>query len=125
MRAVNAAYGTDQQPKHITTHDVLDFATLRGAGTNGLTAVTGSLTPGKKADLLAIQAEDLNNMPLNDPVGTVVLGSDARNITAVLIDGEPRKWAGRVLDADTGGLRERVRESRDRILARAATAGAH
>ncbi|GAA1165365.1 amidohydrolase family protein [Streptomyces hebeiensis] len=116
MRAVNAAYGTDQQPQRITTHDVLDFATLQGAHTNGLAAVTGSLTPGKKADLLVIQAEDLNNMPLNDPIGTVVLGSDTRNISAVLINGEPRKWNGHVLDIDLTALRAEVNASREYVL---------
>ncbi len=116
MRAVNAVYGTDQQPTRITTHDVLDFATLQGARTNGLAGVTGSLTPGKKADLLVIQAEDLNNMPLNDPIGTVVLGSDARNISAVLINGEPRKWNGQVLDVDLSALRTEVQASRRYVL---------
>ncbi|MFE6821404.1 amidohydrolase family protein [Streptomyces sp. NPDC057690] len=116
MRAVNAAYGTDRQPSRITTHDVLDFATLQGARTNGLAAVTGSLTPGKKADLLVIQAEDLNNMPLNDPIGTIVLGSDARNISAVLVDGEPRKWDGHVLDVDLAALRGEVHASREYVL---------
>ncbi|WP_371673999.1 amidohydrolase family protein [Streptomyces sp. NBC_00289] len=116
MRAVNAVHGTDQQPSRITTHDVLDFATLQGARTNGLAGVTGSLTPGKKADLLVIQAEDLNNMPLNDPIGTVVLGSDARNISAVLINGEPRKWDGQVLDVDLPALRGEVHASREYVL---------
>ncbi|MFD4601931.1 amidohydrolase family protein [Streptomyces sp. NPDC058464] len=116
MRAVNAAYGTERQPSRITTHDVLDFATLQGARTNGLAGVTGSLTPGKKADLLVIRAEDLNNMPLNDPIGTIVLGSDARNISAVLINGEPRKWAGQVLDVDLAALRGEVHASREYVL---------
>ncbi|MEV8332633.1 amidohydrolase family protein [Streptomyces niveus] len=116
MRAVNAAYGTDEQPSRITTHDVLDFATLQGARTNGLARVTGSLTPGKKADLLAVRAEDLNNMPLNDPIGTVVLGCDARNISAVLINGEPRKWNGDVLDVDLTALRGEVHASREYVL---------
>ncbi|MFF1798074.1 amidohydrolase family protein, partial [Kitasatospora sp. NPDC058263] len=116
MRAVNAAHGTDRQPSRITTHDVLDFATLQGARTNGLAAVTGSLTPGKKADLLMVRAEDLNNMPLNDPIGTLVLGSDARNIAAVLIDGEPRKWNGHVLDVDLTALRADVHASRAHVL---------
>ncbi|GAA2390028.1 amidohydrolase family protein [Streptomyces glaucosporus] len=116
MRAVNAAHGTDRQPARITTHDVLDFATLQGARTNGLAAVTGSLTPGKKADLLVVRAEDLNNMPLNDPIGTVVLGSDARNISAVLVGGEPRKWNGHVLDVDLTALRREVHASREYVL---------
>ncbi|MER7740291.1 amidohydrolase family protein [Streptomyces sp. NPDC096538] len=116
MRAVSATYGTDEAPRRITTGDVLDFATLQGARTNGLAGVTGSLTPGKKADLLVIGAEDINNMPLNDPIGTVVLGSDARNISAVLVDGEPRKWDGRVLDVDLAALRDEVHASRAHVL---------
>ncbi|WP_052850438.1 amidohydrolase family protein [Streptomyces avicenniae] len=120
MRAVNAVHGTDRRPVRITTHDVLDFATLQGARTNGLGAVTGSLTPGKKADLLVIRADDLNTMPLNDPIGTVVLGSDARNISAVLVNGEPRKWNGQVLDIDLPALRDEVHASRDHILAASA-----
>ncbi|MEV0481704.1 amidohydrolase family protein [Streptomyces sp. NPDC050508] len=116
MRAINAAYGTDGELSRITTHDVLDFATLQGARTNGLGDVTGSLTPGKKADLLVVQAEDLNNMPLNDPIGTLVLGSDARNITAVFVNGQPRKWDGRVLDVNLAELRAEVSASRDHVL---------
>ncbi|MFD3732615.1 hypothetical protein [Streptomyces sp. NPDC058632] len=75
MRAVDAVHGTDRQPDRITTHDAPDFATLPGARTNSLGDVTGSLTPGVKADQLVVGAEDLTNMPLNDPIGTVVPGS--------------------------------------------------
>lgn len=125
MRAVNGVHGTDREPVRIDTADVLDFATLQGARTNGLGDVTGSLTPGKQADLLVIDAEDIANMPLNDPIGTVVLGSDARNIDTVLIAGQVRKWGGRALDVDLPALRAEVAASRDYVLeaARTATAG--
>ncbi|MFC4326484.1 amidohydrolase family protein [Streptomyces andamanensis] len=116
MCAVNAVHGTEQPPARITTHDVLDFATLQSARTNGLAGVTGSLTPGKKADLLVIRAEDLNNMPLNDAVGTVVLGCEPRNISAVLINGQPRKWNSQVLDVDLTALRDEVHASREYVL---------
>lgn len=120
MRAVNAAHGTPDQPHRISTHDVLDFATLQGAKTNGLGETTGSLTPGKQADLLLIDAEDLNTMPLNDAVGTVVLGSDPRNIAAVFIAGQVRKWNGQVVGVDLPALRHAVTESRDHVLSAAA-----
>ncbi|MEV0626598.1 amidohydrolase family protein [Nonomuraea wenchangensis] len=116
MRAVNAAYGSAATPPRIGVADVLDFATLQGAKTVGLGDVTGSLTPGKQADCLIVGAEDLNNMPLNDPIGTLVLGSDPRNIQAVFISGRVRKWAGAVLGVDLAELRQDVRESRDRVL---------
>ncbi|MEU8241141.1 amidohydrolase family protein [Actinoplanes missouriensis] len=116
MRAVNATYGTGTEPRRISTFDVLDFATLQGARTNGLGDVTGSLTPGKQADLLVIGAEDVNTMPLNDAVGTVVLGADARNVDTVFVAGTVRKWAGRLLDVDLPALRDEVAASRDHIL---------
>lgn len=116
MRAVNAAYGTDTVPYRITTRDVLDFATLQGARTNGLGAVTGSLTPGKQADLLVIRADDINTMPLNDAVGTLVLGADPRNIETVVVAGRIRKADGRLVGLDLAELRQEVTASRDAIL---------
>ncbi|WP_245777836.1 amidohydrolase family protein [Lentzea xinjiangensis] len=116
MRAVNAVYGTTATPTRIGVHDVLGFATLHGAESIGFGDVTGSITPGKQADILLVHAEDLNNMPLNDPIGTLVLGSDPRNIHAVFIAGRVRKWAGTVLDVDLSALRQDVRASRDRIM---------
>ncbi len=119
MRAVNAVYGTEQEPSRIGVQDVLDFATLQGARTNGLADVTGSITVGKQADLLIIRAEDINNMPLNNPVGTVVLGSDTRNIDTVFVAGQVRKWNGQLLDVNVEALRVEVAASRDYVMAHA------
>jgi cytosine/adenosine deaminase-related metal-dependent hydrolase len=118
MRAVNAAYGTDIQPSRITTRDVLDFATLQGAHANGLADVTGSLTPGKQADLLVVNAEDINTMPLNNAIGTLVLGADARNIDTVLVAGKVRKWNGALVGVDIDVLRSEVTASRNAIRSR-------
>ncbi|MEW1913931.1 amidohydrolase family protein [Kitasatospora sp. NPDC085895] len=124
MRAVNAAHTSGAPgpvPARIRTGDVLDFATLQGAHTCGLGETTGSLTPGKQADLILLTADEINNLPLNDPTGTVVLGCDTRNVDTVLIAGQIRKWAGRLLDADLPALRAEVAASRDRILRAAAS----
>jgi cytosine/adenosine deaminase-related metal-dependent hydrolase len=120
MRATNAAYrGLDAAPR-ISTRDVLDFATLQGAKANAFGDVTGSITPGKQADLLIVRADDVNNMPLNDAIGTLVLGADARNIDTVLVAGTPRKWNGRLVDVDLDALRHDVGRSRDDINRRVA-----
>ena len=120
MRATNAAYGGGQPAPRITTRDVLDFATLQGARANALGEATGSLTPGKQADILIVRADDVNNMPLNDAVGTLVLGADARNIETVLVAGTPRKWARALVGEDIDALRDDVVHSRDRINRRVA-----
>lgn len=119
MRAVNAAYGTTDEVRRITARDVLDFATLQGARTNGLDAVTGSITPGKQADLILVDAEAVNNMPLNDAVGTLVLGCDARNVRGVFVAGRARKWDGELVEVDLADLRRSVHASRAQILERA------
>ncbi|WBB95198.1 amidohydrolase family protein [Solwaraspora sp. WMMA2080] len=123
MRAVHAAYGTDHPVgQRITTRDVLDFATAQGARTNGLGDVTGSISPGKQADLLVVRADDVNTMPLNDAVGTLVLGADARNIDTVVVGGRVRKAGGRLVDVDVDidELRRTVTASRDAIRRRVA-----
>ncbi|MEU5566331.1 amidohydrolase family protein [Micromonospora musae] len=99
----------------MTTRDVLDFATLQGARTNGLAGVTGSLTPGKQADLLVVDGGDVNTMPLNDPIGTLVLGADSRNIETVVVAGRIRKAGGRLVGVDVDELRREVTASRDAI----------
>ncbi|GAB3607567.1 amidohydrolase family protein [Conyzicola nivalis] len=118
MRAANHVYGTAETSSRIGTRDVLDFATLQGAKANALGDVTGSLTPGKAADILIVSADDINNMPLNDAIGTLVLGADARNIEAVLVAGNPRKWAGTLVGEDIDALRDEVVRSRDDITRR-------
>ncbi|MGV8872645.1 MAG: amidohydrolase family protein [Rhodococcus sp. (in: high G+C Gram-positive bacteria)] len=119
MRVTNRAYVGEAVPAKIVTRDVLRFATIDGARTNGLQDVTGSLTPGKKADLIVTRADDINNMPLNDAVGTLVLGADARNIEVVIVDGIIRKRDGKLVDLDLDQLRADVVESRDALVRRA------
>ncbi len=72
--------------------------------TNGLGDKVGSLTPGKRADLLLLETRALNIAPVNDPVGAVVLGMDLSNVDSVFVDGKPIKWRGRMLDGDLDHL---------------------
>jgi cytosine/adenosine deaminase-related metal-dependent hydrolase len=121
MRATNAAYCGGEAADKITARDVLGFATIDGARTNGLDHVTGSLTPGKRADLIVTRADDVNNMPLNDAVGTLVLGADARNISVVVVHGVVRKRDGVLVGVDLAQLRRDVVSSRDDLVRRAAS----
>lgn len=124
MRAVNTAYGTEQEPTRITTRDVFDFATLSGARTLRLEDRTGSITPGKQADLIVADAEAINTMPLHDAVGTLVLGVDRSNITSVWVAGQVRKWDGELVGVDVNALRAHVHDSVAAITERLATTGA-
>lgn len=113
------AEGDAAAPEPVKVRQVLEMATVGGARCNGVEEVAGTLTPGKQADLIAIGAEDVNTMPLNDAAATVVLGADSRNVRAVFVAGRPLKWEQELLGCDLDALRARVTASRDALLERA------
>ena len=57
----------------------------------GIADRTGSLTPGKKADIVILDGSAVNMAPIIDPVGAVVCTADISNVKTVLVDGEVLK----------------------------------
>jgi 5-methylthioadenosine/S-adenosylhomocysteine deaminase len=106
----------------VTTRDVLAFATIDGARACGRGDRTGSLTVGKDADLLLLDAEDPSVFPVADPAGTIVSAGHPGLVDSVFVAGKAVKRNGRLLEADLPSLRERLLESRDRIAAAAGIA---
>ncbi|KAH7217309.1 metal-dependent hydrolase [Fusarium oxysporum] len=80
----------------------------------------GSITVGKKADLILVRCNDIENTPVGDPVGSVVFHSSVKDIDTVIIDGKIKKHKGK-LTVDWERLREEVIRRADRIKADAAT----
>ncbi|MER6179904.1 amidohydrolase family protein [Streptomyces sp. NPDC001652] len=104
----------------LTARRMLEIATLNGAHVAGLEDRTGSLTPGKRADVVAIDATALNVAPVHDAAAAVTLSADVSNVDTVLVDGVIRKRDGK-LTGDVARTRRLVEESRDRLLAAKAT----
>jgi 5-methylthioadenosine/S-adenosylhomocysteine deaminase len=75
-------------PNLLSTREVIRYATSDGARVAGLGAVTGSLEPGKQADVLVLRADRPNIHPINDPIGAVVWGMDTSNVDWVLVAGQ-------------------------------------
>ncbi|MGW0417757.1 amidohydrolase family protein [Streptomyces sp. NPDC003015] len=100
----------------LTARQMLEIATRNGAHVAGLEDRTGSLTPGKRADIVAIDATALNVAPVHDAAAAVALSADVSNVETVIVDGVVRKRDGR-LTADVARARRLVEESRDRLLA--------
>lgn len=80
--------------------DILRMATSQGAEVVGLGDVTGTLTPGKKADLILLRTTDINFAPVNNPVMQIVMSGQPRNVDTVFIDGVCRKRAGELVGVD-------------------------
>ncbi|MBP1970788.1 cytosine/adenosine deaminase-related metal-dependent hydrolase [Virgibacillus natechei] len=110
------ASGEMPEPLHISANDMLEFATIDGAKALMLEDKVGSLTPGKKADIIMVRTSDLNIFPVNDPVGTVVQCTHTGNVDSVFVDGKAIKRNGEMVGIDLDKIRKQAIESRNAIL---------
>ncbi len=92
--AVAFARARDRRPDALSAAEALDLATLGGARALGLDAETGSLTPGKHADLTVLSLADSPFLPWEDPVTAAVLGGSPERVVATLVSGEKRYEKG-------------------------------
>ena len=106
-------------PAPLTTRDVLRYATMNGAKALRLDGKVGSLTPGKEADIIILDATRINVAPLNHVPGAVVSLMDRTNVETVIVAGKIRKWRGQLLDVDLPRLRSQLEDSRDFIFSAA------
>ena len=104
---------TPDKPPLLTVRDVLRFATINGAKHLRLDSKTGSLKPGKEADIIILDATAPNVAPLNNVPGAVVSLMDTSNVETVIVAGKVRKWKGQLLDVDMRHLRRQLERSRD------------
>ena len=106
-------------PPLLTTRDVLRFGTMNGAKALRLDSKVGSLTPGKEADIIILDATRINVAPLNQVPGAVVSLMDRTNVETVIVAGKVRKWKGQLLGADLPNLRQQLEASRDYLFSAA------
>jgi len=106
-------------PSLLTTRDVLRFATMNGAKALRLDKKVGSLTPGKEADIIILDATAINVAPLNQVPGAVVSLMDRTNVETVIVAGKVRKWKGQLLGVNLPFLRQQLEASRDYIFSKA------
>jgi cytosine/adenosine deaminase-related metal-dependent hydrolase len=116
------ANGNPNPPPEATTRDMLESATIRGAECCGVGHKVGTLTPGKEADIIILDAQALNVAPLNHVPGAVVSLMDRTNVETVIVAGKVRKWKGRLLDVNLGRLRRELEASRDYLFSAAGIA---
>lgn len=89
-----------EDPNCYHPRQVLKQATLGGATTLGIGRMTGSLSPGKRADVIVIRGDDLNMAPLNVPDAQVVLCAQPSNVETVFVDGVCRKRDGELVGVE-------------------------
>ena len=108
--------GAPSDKLSIAPREALEWATINGARALGLQDRVGSLTPGKQADIILFDTQDLNLFPVNDPVQAVVFQANCANVKTVLIAGELHKRDGRMLHPRLSEMKQTLAESGRRIL---------
>jgi 5-methylthioadenosine/S-adenosylhomocysteine deaminase len=111
--------GASDFPALMRCSDAIRHATIEGAKGLRLDHKTGSLTPGKEADIILLDAEAINVAPLNNAAGAVVTLMDRSNVDTVMVAGKIRKWKGALLGHDMAKLRRELEASRDYIFEKA------
>lgn len=122
MLANDLALRGEDYPKLMSAAEVIEMATMGGAKGLKLDHKTGSLTPGKEADIVLLDATALNVAPLNHVPGAVVTLMERSNVSTVICAGQVRKWQGAVLGHDIAKLRAELEASRDYLLDKAGVA---
>ena len=90
---------------------ILELATLDGAKDLGIADRVGSLTPGKRADLILVRTNDLNVAPFINPALLLVQQAQPYNVDTVVIDGRILKHKGELVALDTEEIISKAAES--------------
>jgi cytosine/adenosine deaminase-related metal-dependent hydrolase len=117
-------FGSGPPTPLMRPRQVIELATLNGAHVLGLDHVTGSLTPGKRADLILVRTDQPNMLPVPDtnPTFQLVQCGQPANVDTVLIDGRILKRSGELLHVDGRDVVVRAAAAQSAIRDRAGLA---
>ena len=115
--AIMAARAREERPDALSAAEALELATLASARALGLERETGSLVPGKRADLAVISLRGSPYVPWEDPAVAVVFGGSPERVLLTLVDGEARYRKG---ETEWLELTDAASVARSRLLQEAA-----
>jgi cytosine/adenosine deaminase-related metal-dependent hydrolase len=110
--------GEQNLPRRLSPRDLLEFATIEGARCANLESKTGSLTPGKEADIVLLAADRISTWPLSNAPGTVVNLMNPSHVETMLIGGKVKKWRGSLVGVDQARVMRMAEEARDALMQR-------
>jgi len=114
------AKGAGNNPTALPARDALTMATRMGARAIGLGAVTGSLEPGKRADLIVVDLDQTHNAPRfeRDPgavYSQLVYAAKATDVVDVMCDGQWLMRDRQLLTIDEAGVKSEAAAMARRI----------
>src|SRR6476469_9145562 len=103
-------------PKVISAQEAFELATIRGAQALHLDKEIGSLEIGKRADLLVIDRDTLNQIPLYNVYSDLVYATKAADVETVIINGRLVMRNRRLLTLNETAIKTDARTFRDKII---------
>jgi 5-methylthioadenosine/S-adenosylhomocysteine deaminase len=98
-----------------TAEEFLRLATIGGAQALKLDRITGSLEPGKRADIIAVDLSHSYQVPTENPYSAVVHTSNQEDVLLTMVDGRALYERGQHLSVETEPMRERFQDIRRKI----------
>jgi cytosine/adenosine deaminase-related metal-dependent hydrolase len=115
-RATRAKTGKPPEQVGPSTRDAIGWATSHGARMMGLHDRIGSLSPGKQADIVLIDARGINLRPVMDPAASILFHAGAGDVDSVFVAGKAVKRSGHLLRDDVDDILDRLEESGRRVM---------
>lgn len=103
-------------PKVLTAEQAFEMATIRGAGALHLDKITGSLEMGKRADIVIVDFDDLNQTPFYNIYSSLVYATKADDVRTVIIDGRIVMRDRRLLTLDENVIKKDANAYRQKII---------
>lgn len=120
---LNLANGEAKSEFAMPARQALEIATMGGARTLGIADRVGSLTPGKRADIILVRTTDLNMAPFTDPAHMIVQSANPSNVDTVMIDGRVLKRGGKLVGINVARIVAEANDTAVRVRAEAERIG--
>jgi cytosine/adenosine deaminase-related metal-dependent hydrolase len=92
----------------LSARAALEIATGGGAAAIGLGSVTGTLTPGKAADICVLDLTGSSFLPWDDPVTAAVYGGSCDRVAMTMVDGAIRYRRGSEVSPTAAAARAKM-----------------
>lgn len=109
------AKGRERDPTVLPAGELLQMATLNGARALRLDEETGSLVPGKWADITCVNLDAAHCQPVYDPVATLIYAANRADVSDVWVAGRALLEQGEVTTLDSERIVARAKEWSGRI----------
>ena len=87
---------------------VVRMGTIEGAKAAGIGRLTGSLEPGKKADVVILETDSPNMAPIYDYYGAIVYSANASNVESTIVNGRLVVHNKQLLTKDMASLKSNL-----------------